>query len=57
MSDGPKAGAKWSKFSVGEDGKLVVNAEFCPVCGPGVFLASHANRKSCGRCGHTVSNE
>ncbi|MCI4357457.1 MAG: 30S ribosomal protein S27ae [Thermoplasmata archaeon] len=23
----------------------------CPKCGPGVFLAEHANRRSCGRCG------
>jgi small subunit ribosomal protein S27Ae len=56
MSDGPKAGAKWSKYSV-EDGNLVRKAEFCPVCGPGVFLAIHSDRKSCGRCGHTVLNE
>ena len=33
MSDGPKAGAKWSKYSV-EDGKLVRKSEFCPRCGP-----------------------
>jgi small subunit ribosomal protein S27Ae len=26
---------------------------FCPKCGPGVFLAKHANRTSCGRCGYT----
>src|SRR2546426_4255533 len=25
----------------------------CPKCGPGVFLARHANRVSCGRCGYT----
>ena len=56
MSGTPKAGAKWSKFSV-EDGKLVVKGETCPECGPGVFLAIHKDRKSCGRCGHTVSIE
>ena len=58
MSDGPKKGAKWSKYSV-EDGKLVRIAEFCPDprCGPGVFLAIHANRKSCGKCGYTKMNE
>ena len=53
MGDGPKAGAKWSKYSVGEDGTLTRKAEFCPICGPGVFLATHKDRKSCGRCGHT----
>ncbi|MDP6333568.1 MAG: 30S ribosomal protein S27ae [Candidatus Poseidoniaceae archaeon] len=57
MGDGPNSSAKWSKYSVGEDGKLTRNAEFCPNCGPGVFLAVHSNRKSCGRCGHTESNE
>ena len=25
----------------------------CPKCGPGTFLAKHANRTSCGRCGYT----
>ena len=25
----------------------------CPKCGPGVFLAEHKNRLSCGKCGYT----
>jgi small subunit ribosomal protein S27Ae len=25
----------------------------CPKCGPGMFLADHANRFSCGNCGYT----
>ena len=37
------------------DGKLKRKREHCPECGPGTFMAHHANRKSCGRCGHTVS--
>ena len=53
MGDGPNPKAKWSKYKV-EDGKLV-RAEHCPNCGPGVFLAVHNNRKSCGRCGYTES--
>ena len=57
MGGGPKAGAKWSKYSVGEDGTLTRNAEFCPKCGPGVFLAVHKDRKSCGRCGYTETIE
>ena len=56
MSDGPQAAAKWSKYSV-EDGKLVRKSEFCPKCGPGVFLAIHSNRKSCGKCGYTEMKE
>ncbi len=26
---------------------------FCPKCGPGVFLAKHKDRVSCGSCGYT----
>jgi ubiquitin-small subunit ribosomal protein S27Ae len=25
----------------------------CPKCGPGVFLAEHPNRRSCGKCGYS----
>ncbi|MGQ9788281.1 MAG: 30S ribosomal protein S27ae [Candidatus Hadarchaeaceae archaeon] len=25
----------------------------CPRCGPGVFMADHKNRWSCGKCGYT----
>lgn len=28
----------------------------CPKCGPGVFLAKHENRYSCGKCGYTEFN-
>jgi ubiquitin-small subunit ribosomal protein S27Ae len=27
----------------------------CPKCGPGTFLAEHANRRSCGKCGYMES--
>ncbi len=36
-----------------EDGKLVRKGKFCPKCGPGVFLAQHADRLTCGRCGYS----
>ena len=36
-----------------EGGKLVRLKKQCPKCGPGVFLAEHSNRVSCGRCGYT----
>lgn len=35
------------------DGKLRRKRQFCPKCGPGVFMAEHADRVSCGRCGYT----
>jgi ubiquitin-small subunit ribosomal protein S27Ae len=27
----------------------------CPKCGPGTFLAEHADRRSCGHCGYSES--
>ena len=27
----------------------------CPKCGPGTFLAEHADRRACGRCGYSES--
>jgi len=36
-----------------EDGKLVRIGKFCPMCGPGVFLAKHEDRLTCGRCGYS----
>ena len=35
------------------DGKIKRKREFCPKCEPGVFLAEHNNRTSCGKCGYT----
>jgi len=57
MSDSPNANSKWSKYKV-EDDKLV-RGEFCPNprCGPGIFLAVHKDRKSCGKCGYTLLND
>ncbi len=26
--------------------------KFCPKCGPGVFMAEHKDRFSCGKCGY-----
>ena len=52
-------GEKWRNSKVGKydvsNGELVRKGEFCPdpTCGPGVFLAVHADRVSCGRCGYT----
>lgn len=41
------------KFYGIEEGKLKRQRPFCPKCGPGVFLAQHSDRLSCGRCGYT----
>jgi small subunit ribosomal protein S27Ae len=36
-----------------KDGTLIRKKKTCPKCGDGVFLAEHANRISCGKCGYT----
>lgn len=36
-----------------EGDKLVRTKKHCPKCGPGVFLADHKDRVSCGKCGYT----
>jgi len=33
--------------------KVVRKRKFCPKCGPGVFMAEHKDRWSCGKCGYT----
>ena len=56
MSREPNPAAKWSKYNT--DGEsLVRKNEFCKTCGPGVFLGVHADRKTCGKCGHSEQNE
>lgn len=27
--------------------------KFCPKCGPGMFLAAHKDRVTCGKCAYT----
>lgn len=44
--------SKRSLYKV-ENNRVVRSRTPCPKCGPGVFLAQHADRVSCGRCGHT----
>jgi len=43
----------WKYYRV-EGGALVRLRRECPRCGPGVFMAQHADRLHCGRCGHTI---
>lgn len=42
-----------SKYYKIVDGKLVRLKKFCPRCGPGVFMAEHWRRYTCGKCGYT----
>lgn len=34
-------------------GETAQRKRFCPKCGPGVFMAEHGNRYSCGKCSFT----
>jgi len=45
-------GLKRNFYSI-EGSKITRIRTNCPKCGPGVFLATHADRVSCGRCGYT----
>ena len=36
-----------------EGDKIIRNRKHCPKCGPGVFIAEHKDRFSCGKCGYT----
>lgn len=44
-------------YKVTDDGKVERLRRECesPSCGPGVFLAKHNNRLSCGKCAFTVN--
>ncbi len=54
MAEGKKAlqVSKRTYYKVEAD-KVVRSRKHCPKCGPGVFLAEHKDRVSCGRCGYT----
>ena len=51
MAEGKNISKKWEMYTI-EGDKLIRKNEFCPKCGPGVFLARHQDRITCGRCGH-----
>ena len=36
-----------------EGSRMVRQKRDCPKCGAGVFMAQHADRVSCGKCGYT----
>jgi small subunit ribosomal protein S27Ae len=45
-------GKKPEKKKEGKATKPYKKGKHCPKCGPGVRLAEHANRSSCGKCGY-----
>jgi len=43
---------KWKMYEV-KDGKLTRKNPFSPKEGPGIFMAVHKNRATCGKSGYT----
>lgn len=41
------------KYYTVNENKITRTKPFCPKCGTGIFLAEHADRMTCGRCGYT----
>ena len=48
---GKKLQKKYSAYVVEGDTVKRKN-KTCPKCGPGIFLADHKDRHSCGNCGY-----
>lgn len=44
---------KKTEFFRVEGNKINRVRRHCPKCGPGIFLAEHKDRFSCGKCGYT----
>ncbi len=46
-----KRSQRWKKYKV--SGNKVDRGQTCPKCGPGMFLATHKDRITCGNCHYT----
>jgi len=46
-------GPSRSAFFKVEGEKVTTTKKYCPRCGPGVMMADHKDRVSCGKCGYT----
>ena len=49
--EGKKKKGKQALFEVSGESVKRKN-RYCPKCGPGVFMATHKDRYSCGKCGY-----
>lgn len=46
-------GVKRGSYFKVEGDKVTLNRKYCPRCGPGIIMAEHKDRVSCGKCGYT----
>ncbi|MGM5480138.1 MAG: 30S ribosomal protein S27ae [Nanobdellota archaeon] len=53
MADDKKKSYTISHIYAKEGDSLKRSNKTCPKCGPGVFLANHKDRLSCGTCGYS----
>ncbi len=53
MADEKKKSYSVSKAYEVKGDSLERKNKSCPKCGPGVLLANHKNRLTCGKCGYT----
>jgi small subunit ribosomal protein S27Ae len=53
MADEPRNLALTKRLYEIKDTHVERKRKECPKCGQGVYMAQHADRKSCGRCGYT----
>jgi small subunit ribosomal protein S27Ae len=49
---GPAGGGRRTYYKIDGE-KVTLTKPACPKCGPGIHLGTHADRKSCGKCGYT----
>lgn len=51
----PKEGTQYNVGALYEKKgeKLEQKNKTCPKCGPGVFMAKHSDRLTCGKCSYT----
>ena len=53
QADGPRNLAQTERLYKIDGKRLERLRKECPKCGSGVYMASHADRTSCGKCGYT----
>ena len=46
-------GPRRADFYKVDGAKVTTDKKSCPRCGPGILMADHKDRVSCGKCGYT----